>query len=127
MPYKDKDGFVARYIGAIYGGSLGKKEVVPMRRVSLLVVAVLALSVLLVVPATAQSWGDHWGGSKWGDHHDDDDKWRDHDDDDKWGDHDGGRHHNWWSKPHCDWFWSWKWGWLRWCWSPWSGWYIAWW
>jgi hypothetical protein len=93
-----------------------------MRRIRLLVVVVLALSVLLAVPATAQSWGDHWRGDKWGEH-DDDDKWRHHDDDDKWRDHDDGRHHNWW-QPRCVWSW-WGAGWYAlWCKGPW-GWYIA--
>jgi hypothetical protein len=107
-----------------------------MRRISLLVVAVLALSVLLVVPATAQIWDDDDRGDRvasWGDDHgnwgghDDDDHWRDrggHDDDDHWrgrGGHDDDDH---WREPHCVWSW---WGagwWALWCKGPW-GWYIA--
>lgn len=95
-----------------------------MRRISLVVLAVLTLlMVVFAIPATAN---DHWrGGDNRGDH--DGDKWWDHrDNDDNFrGYHDNrGWDHSYWL-PQCGWYWDWWWlRWLHWCWSPWFGWYV---
>src|SRR5215213_11048582 len=107
-----------------------RRFVVSMRRISLVVLAVLALLVILAVPATAQRWDDDggdrfasWGDDhdNWSDHDNDDDWWRHRDDDDNWRDRDD---HDWsWWRPRCEWSW-WGFGWWAlWCKGPW-GWYI---
>jgi hypothetical protein len=108
--------------GAIRWGSPGYKEVVPMRRI-LLVLVVLALLVVPAVPAMAQSWWDddrgHHSNNNWWDNDRDDDR-----DDDR-GDRD--RDHNRWDNNNvwCGWYPSW-WGWHYWCYSPWWGWWLVW-
>jgi hypothetical protein len=131
MRGKEQSGFVVlEHKGDLWGSPEERKEVVPMRRISLVVLAVLMLSVVFAVPATADN---HWrgDGNKWWNHHDNDDnhnKWWDHRDNDdnynKWWDrgHDYYDYYKW--LPQCDWYWSWKWGWLFWCWSPAWGWYV---
>jgi hypothetical protein len=101
------------------------KEVVPMRRVYL-VLAMLALVVISALPATAQSWGDnHWeddDNSRWdggNDRWDDDNDHRWNDDNDR--DHDYDRDYN--NNVWCGWFPGWWGKWSYWCYSPFWGWW----
>jgi hypothetical protein len=92
-----------------------------MRRL-ILVLAVLALSMIVAVPAMAQGWGDrdngHWNDRDWNDDRDRNDK--------DWNDD---RDHNWWPRHTVcvwqPWGWSWNWwgGWHFWWFNPCWGWW----
>ena len=99
---------------AIRWGSLEDKEVMPMRRI-FLVLAVLALLTISAMPAMAQSWDRGHDDNNWWDRGHDNNRWdRGHNDD------------NWWdNKVWCNWFPSWH-GWDYWCYSPWWGWWKLW-
>ena len=105
-----------------------------MRRI-IMVVAMLALLVVMALPAMAQGGyygndrGDdnmYYGGNYGGydrDNRDYDRDNRDYDRDN--GDYNygggGGRYYQ---QPSCDWYWSFWYGWQDWCWSPYYGWYV---